>query len=97
MITGAFILIAELILKVIWSIFATISFVIPDAIGDAFITLFSYAHVIDSVFPMTAALAAISFLLSVFVIKYFIGIIFMGLHLMPIVGTKSKVKTPSHN
>lgn len=96
MITGALMLLVELLLKLIWLILGTISFVIPDVIGETWVTLFGYAHTLDSIFPVTQGLLALVFLANVLIVSYVAKLLFMAWHLTPVVGSKTQARLPSH-
>jgi len=101
MIFDALLLIPALILGMINFILGlftlAVGFIMPSAITEVWTTLFSYAHKADGIFPMTDALLAMTFVLTVLILKYCINFVFMIMQLIPWVGTASQAKTPSHN
>jgi len=94
MLTSALILIARLVLDIIWLILASISFVIPDGIGETWSEFFAYTHTLDGIFPMETVLLCLTTILIVLAIRYAIDIVLWIAALLPIIGTKTQAKLP---
>lgn len=73
-----------------------IGFVIPDQLGEAWITIMSYAGALNGIFPIAAGIQCAMFLISVLVVRYTIELILFVYHLLPMVGTQEQAELPSH-
>jgi len=94
MITDIVLYIINAVLATILGIFSLFNVLVPSQVASAFTTLFGYAHIVDSVFPMTDALLAGTFVLTVWTTVYIIKVVLFGYALLPWIGKKGSL--PSH-
>jgi len=79
MLIDLFLMLVTVLLAIVYTIFATISaaigFVFPEEITGAFLTAFGYIGTAQGIFPIDTAVSAMTFLLTVLGIVYFVKIV----------------------
>jgi len=84
MLIDLFLMFVTVLLAIVYTILATIStaigFVFPEEIGAAWNTAFSYMGLLQGIFPIDTAVAAVSFLITVIGIMYFVKLVLFFLN-----------------
>jgi len=79
MLIDLFLMLVTVLLAIVYTIFSTItaavSFVFPTEIQSAWVTVFSYLGIAQGIFPVDTAVTAMTFLLTVLGIVYFVRIV----------------------
>lgn len=79
MLIDLFLMLVTVLLAIVYTIFSTITaafgFIFPPEIEAAWTTAFSYLGLMQGIFPVDTAVSAITFLLTVLGIAYFVKLI----------------------